>query len=419
MPSVGVIVERRPRWGRLGLYLATSLAATVAVLGVTTSAGAARADCTTPSNTVWPDIPWTQTRLAPHRVWPLTTGQGVVVAVIDTGVDASVPQLAGRVLPGVDVVNGGGTADTDCYGHGTFVAGIIAAAPRSGTGVAGIAPGVTILPIRQANGTNDGTTSGLSRSILAAVDAGASVVNISATSFVATQELRAAVEYAQERDVLLIAAASNEAERGNPKAYPAAFPEVIGVGAIGPDGSRTSFSEVGESVDLVAPGQQIISLSRAGEGHLTDDGTSYSTPFVAAVAALVRAYHPRLSAAQVKRRLELTADHPSGPLPSQEVGWGVVNPYGAVTAVLPEEEGVGALTTPLEPVSPISRVVPDNRRRDTAIGFAVVVGMAIVVLAVVGCLLPRGARRRWRPAESLALEPLARPPDGRRHGRPA
>jgi membrane-anchored mycosin MYCP len=392
------MVRRRPGWSRFGLYVATSLVAMLAPVGMTPTASAAPAECSTPSNTMLPGIPWTQTRLAPQRVWPLTNGRGIVVAVIDTGVDASAPQLAGRVLPGIDVVNGGGTADTDCFGHGTFVAGIIAAAPRSGTGVAGIAPGVTILPIRQANGPTDGTSSGLSRSILAAVDAGARVVNISATSFVATQELRAAVEYAQERDVLLVASASNEAERGNPKAYPASFPEVIGVGAIGPDGRRTSFSEVGESVDLVAPGTDIISLSRAAEGHLTDDGTSYSTPFVAAAAALVRAYYPKLSAAQVKRRLELTADHPPGPLPDLEVGWGVVNPYRAVTAVLPEEFGVGPLSTPHEPIAPISRVVPETRARDAAIEFAVAAGVAVLGAALLGILLPRGARRRWRPA---------------------
>ena len=99
-------------------------------------------------------------------------------------------------------------------------------------------------------------------------------------------------------------------KRGNPTAYPAAFPGVVAVGAVGQDGKRSQFSEVGTYLDLVAPGVDIVSLSRAGIGHMVDNGTSYATPFVAAVAALVRSYYPRLTALQVKRRMELTADHP-------------------------------------------------------------------------------------------------------------
>ncbi len=370
----------------------------LAVSGPAIAAPVVPVQCSTPSNTMSPGIPWTQTRLAPERVWPLTTGRGIVVAVIDTGVDAAVPQLAGRVVPGVDIVNGSGPADTDCYGHGTFVAGIIAAAPRAGTGVVGVAPGVTILPIRQANGPSDGTSSGLARGILAAVDAGARVVNISASAFAPSQPLRSAVDYAVAHDVLLVASASNEAQRGNPQAYPAAYPEVIGVGAIGPDGRRTSFSEVGSSVDLVAPGSDIISLSRGGTGHLTDSGTSYSTPFVAGTAALVRAYYPNLSAAQVTHRLETTADRPPGTVPDPQVGWGVVNPYRAVTTVLPEEYGAGPVRTPLPSVAAIHRDAPDTAAGDAAIGFTMAIGLAVVLVAVLGAMLARAARRHWQPA---------------------
>src|SRR5439155_23371698 len=122
-------------------------------------------------------VPWTIQRLGVSRAWELTKGDGVTVAVIDTGVDASVPQLSGHVLPGTDVVNGGGAANNDCLGHGTFVAGIIAAQPKQGTGVVGVAPGVNILPIRQANNASDGTAAGLARSIRLAADAGAKVAN--------------------------------------------------------------------------------------------------------------------------------------------------------------------------------------------------------------------------------------------------
>jgi type VII secretion-associated serine protease mycosin len=354
--------------------------------------------CSTPSNDMVRGVPWTQKRLDLPRVWELTSGQGVVVGVVDTGVDATVPQLAGHVMPGLDLVNARGTANTDCFGHGTFVAGIIGAQHRAGTGMAGVAPDAMILPIRQANNATDGTSAGLAKSIRAAVDGGAKVINISASSFFPSDELHAAVGYATARDVLLVASASNEAQQGNPKAYPAAYPEVIAVGAIGQDGRRTDFSEVGNYLDLMAPGVNVISLSRAGQGHLTDNGTSYATPFVAGTAALVRAYHPKLTATQVKRRMELTADHPGTALPDPGVGWGVVNPYNAVAAVLPDELGAGPRSGALKPMAPVAIVTPSSGARDTAVTFAVGGVATLLVAAVLAYVLPRGVRRGWRPA---------------------
>jgi membrane-anchored mycosin MYCP len=370
-------------------------------LAGTGAAPALQQQCAAPSNDLLHGVPWTDQRLEPERAWSLTKGQGVIVAVVDTGVDASVPQLVGRVLPGVDVVNGTGTANTDCLGHGTFVAGIIAAAPAAGTGVVGIAPGVTILPIRQANDRNDGTAETLAKSIVAAVNGGARVINISATSFLPNEDLRAAVNFAEGRDVVLVASASNEAQQGNPTPYPAAYPGVIAVGAVGREEQRSNFSEVGDYLDLTAPGVDIVSLSRGGRGHLMDSGTSYAAPFVSGVAALVRAYHPKLTAAQVKRRLELTADHPASTLPDPQMGWGVVNPYAAVTAVLPEEAGAHAAAVP-PTMSRVARIVPDNSPRDRAAAFTAAATVAGVCLALFGFLLARGHRRGWRPASGAA-----------------
>ncbi|WP_201753856.1 type VII secretion-associated serine protease mycosin [Micromonospora rubida] len=353
--------------------------------------------CTSPSQQLLPAVPWTHRRLDPTRVWPLTRGEGVLVAVVDTGVDASVPQLAGRVRPGTDVVNRTGSANDDCYGHGTFVAGIIAAQPRSGTGMVGLAPGAMILPVRQANGPSDGTASTLARSIRVAADAGASVINVSASSFFPSEELRAAVEYAAERDVLLVAAVANEAQQGNPVAYPAAYPQVLAVGSVGPDGQRSEFSEVGAYLDLVAPGVDVVSLSRAGVGHLVDSGTSYATPFVAAAAALVRSYHPRLTAAQVKRRLELTADHPGTTLPDPQLGWGVVNPYQAVTALLAEEHDRVAPRPPAT-LGPIRQESDGAGGADRAIEFALTAAVLAGLLGLVAYLIPLGIRRGWRGA---------------------
>ena len=381
-------------------------------------AGAPVDRCSTPTNDMAVEIPWAQRRLGAARVWDLTTGKGVVVGVIDTGVDATVPQLVGHVLPGVDVVNGQGRADTDCFGHGTFVSGIIAAQPRPGTGMAGLAPGATILPIRQANSSSDGTASGLAKSIRAAVDGGAKVINMSASAFFPSDELRAAVQYAAARNVVMVTSASNEAKAGNPVAYPAAYPEVIAVGSVGPDGKRSDFSEVGGFLDLMAPGVGIVSLSRAGQGHVADNGTSYAAPFVAATAALVWAYHPQLNAAQVRRRLERTADHPATTLPDPQVGWGVVNPYNAVSMVLPEEHGAGTDAGRAGQLPAVTWTPPDTSVRDRAITFAFGLAAVAVLVAVLAVLLPRGVRRRWRPAaapgvggdaRSVASGPVGRP----------
>ncbi|WP_307803972.1 type VII secretion-associated serine protease mycosin [Micromonospora echinofusca] len=371
-----------------------ALSAPFTVTAPVTAAPAIR--CTTPSQQLLPEVPWTHRRLAPQRVWPLTRGDGVLVAVVDTGVDGAVPQLAGRVRRGVDVLTRGAFADDDCYGHGTFVAGIIAAQPAPGTGMVGLAPGARILPVRQAYGPTDGTTSGLARAIRAAVDGGASVINVSASSFFPSDELRQAVEYAAEQDVLVVAAVANEAQQGNPTAYPAAYPEVLAVGAIGPDGRRSEFSEVGSYLDLVAPGVDVVSLSRGGIGHLVDSGTSYATPFVAATAALVRSYHPNLTAAQVKRRLERTADHPGGKLPDPQVGWGVVNPYQAVTAILAEEHTRLAAPAGQPPIPPVAPPGGGPDHRSSAIEFSVTAAVLAGLVALLAYLIPLGTRRDWR-----------------------
>jgi type VII secretion-associated serine protease mycosin len=324
----------------------------------------------------------------------------VTVGVIDTGVDRTAPQLAGRVMAGVDVVNGNvhdGRADDDCFGHGTFVAGIIGGGKQQGVGLAGLAPGVKILPVRQANGFTDGTVLGMAQSIVAAVEGGARVVNISASSFFPTPQLKAAVDYAAARDVLIVTAAANEAESGNPKAYPAAYPGVVAVGAIGPDGTRTGFSETGSFISVVAPGQDITGISRGGTGHVQDSGTSYAAPFVAGVAALVRSYRPELSAAQVKRRMELTADHPGTVLPDPAMGWGVVNPWAAVTTEIPAERDGHAAPATLGGIDPPRRPVVDAWARDHALalgGAASVAALLVLAAAAVG---PRGVRRGWAP----------------------
>ncbi|GAB3553844.1 type VII secretion-associated serine protease mycosin [Actinopolyspora lacussalsi] len=341
--------------------------------------------------------PWAQEMLAPERVRELTRGAGVTVAVVDSGVDATTPQLAGAVLDGVDVLSdGGGTADTDCLGHGTFVAGIIAARPAEGTGFTGVAPAATILPVRDTRSKEGGSAESMARGIRAATEAGAQVINISASTNYDDAALRDAVEYALSRDVLIVAAAANEAQRGNPVPYPASYPGVIAVGAIDPAGERAEFSQTGKFIDLVAPGVDVVSVGPGGPGHWQDSGTSFAAPFVSGTAALVRAYHPELTAAQVRHRLTSTARHPGTEVPDEATGWGVVDPYSAVTSVLhagQQETESGAGTV---------RVAHPDVPRDDPTPMRVVlistVGVTLLIsLAAIGARLgPAGWRRGWR-----------------------
>jgi membrane-anchored mycosin MYCP len=400
----------KPRSVRAAL-LASALAFTCAGPG-TIAAHAAGSPCSQPVaaslsqvglQTLRPDLasqqPWAQQRLSPSRAWPLTTGAGVRVAVIDTGVDASNPLLSapGQVLPGADVVHPGQPANYDCIGHGTLVAGIIAARPRAGTGMAGVAPGVQILPVRQAESEQESNGAGLlAAAINYAVDAGASVINISVTTSTPQPALAAAVRRALARNVVVVAAAGNDGSGANsPAEYPAAYPGVLAVGAVGQNGQLLQFSSTGTRVSVVAPGDGIIGPAAGGTGLVVGQGTSFATAFVAGVAALVRSYLPTLTAQQVVQRIEATADHPPGALPSSRLGWGEVDPYAAVTALLPSNgppaAGQKAALAPPRPAGP-----GGSDQGPAMVIVVAAVGSALLVIAV-AALAPYGRRRRWRP----------------------
>ncbi|WP_370948058.1 type VII secretion-associated serine protease mycosin [Amycolatopsis sp. cg5] len=353
-------------------------------------------------------VPWAQQQLAPQRVWPLTRGEGVVVAVVDTGVDGSIPQLAGgKVQRGVDLTSpGNGPADSDCFGHGTFLAGIIAASASPDTGFAGVAPGVTILPIRCATSGEAGalTPGGMAKGIRQAVDSGANVINISASTTLQDGDLAAAVRYAVERDVVVVASAANGAKDGDPVTYPASYPGVIAVGAVDVNGQRADFSQTGPYLSLMAPGVDVISVGPKGAGHWQGSGTSYAAPFVTAAAALVRAYRPSLTAAQIKHRLEVTANHPPVAMPHPAVGWGTVNLLAAVTTEL-AEEGTAAAGAPIAPPAARAPIVAPPDDLGPLLAVLGILGAAVFAFALVTTTrLVRAARRRsWTRARVIEL----------------
>jgi type VII secretion-associated serine protease mycosin len=356
------------------------------------------------------DPPWHQVRYAPERLLPLATGAGVTVAVVDSGVDREHPQLAGRVLAGGDFLDPGGDGTRDCAGHGTGVASLIVAAPRPGVAFAGLAPRARILPVRVneqqvVQGQEAGravTADEFARAVRWAVQRGAEVLNLSVVLYHDHPAVREAVREALDRGVVVVAAAGNLHREGNPVPYPAAYPGVLGVGALTPEGLRADFSQTGPYVDLVAPGSGVL-LAVPGQGHRRADGTSYAAPFVAATAALLRQYRPELSGAEVAERILATVD----PAPGggrQGYGAGVLNPYRAVVETPgPGRPGPSPGAVPADPGPDAAAAARETRRahaRDRALPAG---GMAagMVLVTVLGALVvPRGARRRWRPADS-------------------
>jgi type VII secretion-associated serine protease mycosin len=384
------------RWSRAGLAVAA--AAALILLPGTAPAGAADG-CQLPPTEKRPQRPWAQDRLDVERVWPLTTGAGQYVAVVDTGVDGAHPQLRGHVTAGYDVLTDRPGANGDCQGHGTFVAGIIAAQPATGIGFVGVAPGAMIVPIRETNSA-DVKVADLALAIgRASQTRGVREINVSTTTTVDDPRLRRAVSAAQAADMVVVAAAGNEAQSGDTAKYPAVYPGVLAVGAIDSAGNRAEFSET-VGVDVVAPGEDLISTGAGGTGLASSKGgTSFAAPYVTGVVALVRAYHPGLSAAQVVHRVEVTADHPPGALPDPQFGWGVIDPYAAVSAVLPEE-GPQPVVAPSGTPVPLAAAPPTRHDRRPALSY-LIAGAAVALAGIIGAvaaLVPAGRRRGWRPA---------------------
>jgi type VII secretion-associated serine protease mycosin len=350
-------------------------------------------------------VPWPQQRYAPDRLAPLATGKKVTVAVIDSGVDKTHPQMRGKVLPGRDYLDPGLNGSRDCARHGTGVASIIVASPVDGVGFRGLAPDARILPVRvseqkQVDGKEQGRTVGVATfaaSIRWAVDQGADVINLSVVYYQDSPALRSAIEYAVAHDVVVVAAAGNKNEDGNPRPYPASYDGVIGVGSVNEDGTVSPFSQRGDWVDVVAPGAA-VTVAVPERGHVIDNGTSYATPFVSATAALIRQYWPDLTAQQVAERIKATADPAAGD--ANAVGAGVLNPYRAVTdtAAPARQPAAGGLPAPQEDPAAVARAERRSVAQERALWVAGLAGTVAGVALLLAVVVPRGMRRGWRPA---------------------
>jgi type VII secretion-associated serine protease mycosin len=275
---------------------------------------------------------WNVAMVGAPDAWGVTRGAGVIVAVIDTGVDATHPDLAGRVLPEIDLLPDV-TPDPVDNDHGTRVASLIAASLNS-LGMAGVAPEVQILPVAALDPSGVGDSSTVARAIIAAADAGAKVINLSLGGPDPDPVLDEACVYAYTKGAILVAAAGNSYQFGNEVQYPAASPNVIAVAAVDSTGNPAAFSNTGPHIDLAAPGQDVVAAIH-GAGYDRQSGTSFAAPHVAGTLAMVAAANPALSAAQIVSVTELTAqDDVSGNGRDEQLGYGVVRSDRAVTTSL-------------------------------------------------------------------------------------
>lgn len=387
--------------------ITAALAAATPVVGAAPAAAAPpEGACRDPEPAREPvgQLPWAQQLLDLKRTWPHSTGAGITVAVVDSGVDADHPQLAGKVLPGADFfLEGDLPGNFDCVSHGTAVASIVVASPADGVGFRGVAPDARVLPVRiiDREMADSGDSSRLNPIAVAdgiryAADQGAKVINLSLSGYGDYTAIRDAVVYAQSKDALLVAAVGNRSDLGPVPSFPAAYDGVLGVGSIDIGGVRAQGSQVGPFVDLVAPGEDVVGANRVA-GHHYWKGTSFATPFVSGVAALVRSAYPQLTAQQVADRILATADPAPGGSSSLEYGAGIVDPYRAVTEDLTDSKPLAAPA--LSPKPPDRAALREAAWwQETGTGAKAVAGLvvlAIVVTAVLAAALPRGRRRRW------------------------
>ena len=358
---------------------ATALASTAPSSAIVSTATAGQA-CTPGTVVFSPEAPVALAELGAEDANRLATGKGIVVAIVDSGIDASNPHLAGVVIGGVDLVGDGERADgmSDSTGHGTAIAGQIAAQPVPGSGVVGLAPDARLLSVRafrsalpQDVDKGYGPTSQrLADGIHWAADNGADIINVSMSQDTDSAELRAAVEHAAAVGALVVASGGNrasDADASDAARYPAAYDQALGVSAADSNGRATESSIHGPQVDVTAPGGNVLTAA-AGGGDCIFAGdapaSSYATGYASAAAALDAEAHPEDPPAGWAYRLTATALRADADNRDDVNGWGFIQPFAAIE-LLPDETTRGPVspyfdTTESAARPPVATVDPDH-----------------------------------------------------------
>jgi type VII secretion-associated serine protease mycosin len=330
---------------------------------------------------------WHLSFLDINKVHELSQGEGIVVAVIDSGIDAQHPDLSGNVLTGFDVVAGGsGNGWGDKDGHGTGMAGLIAAhghGPGNADGALGVAPKAKILPVRIDTGSGLGAGDAMALAVDGAVKRGAKVISISVTS--SPEGAYDAIQRALKAGVIVVAASGNRPKQefiGDPAAYPG----VVAVGAVGKDGNVADLSVRGKALSLTAPGTEVVSTN-FNDDYRIGNGTSDSAALVAGAAAVVWSKFPQLTNQQVVEQLTRTAKDKGAPGRDDEYGFGVVDIVKALTTA-----PVAASATQASTGNGLPPIPAETSSTSSKTGL--IIGGAIVILAVIVLIIVLARRRR-------------------------
>jgi subtilisin family serine protease len=295
--------------------------------------------------TISETVDWGITRIGADKVWEESTGNGFTVAIIDTGIQLDHPDLQGNIVSGYDFVNDRENA-TDDHGHGTHVAGIVAALQNQ-AGIVGSSHSAKLMPVKVLNSTGSGYVSDVAKGIYWATDNGARIINLSLGTTVDSSTLKGAIDYASRKGVLLAAAAGNES--GSPCNYPAAYNEVVCVVATDNTNKLASFSNIGG--ELAAPGVSNYSTF-LGSTYRYLSGTSMASPHVAGSLAIVGEACPTCSATELRQVLRDTAIDLGEEGYDIIFGYGLVDLVAAVDTFLPEED--------IEEEEPVEEVPEEN-----------------------------------------------------------
>ncbi|SDN76709.1 type VII secretion-associated serine protease mycosin [Streptomyces wuyuanensis] len=368
---------------------------------------------------------WYLDAMHAEEIWKKTTGEGITVAVIDTGVNSSTPSLKGKVLNGLDASDAKGDATDDYSGHGTTMAELIAGTGKGG-GLKGLAPGAKILSLRisdtELQNKESVNAHDAEEAIRFAADSDARIISMSFASDFMTQQEIDAVKYVESKGKLFFAGVGNKAEKGNKPQYPANYPEVVGVAATDRDGRVADYSQHGDFVDIAAPGSDIpgwcdTTFTRYCDG----DGTSSATALASASAALIWSAHPDWTANQVLRVMFESAARPDGSKDgtlSNYLGHGIVRPNAHINRGLgkPGDPNLSPLTNKrtsggapagsAAPSSPSSSEAPKDKPVSDAVAagsstktedddrLGLVLGGAVVVVVLAGVAISVTRKRR-------------------------
>ncbi|MFD7326760.1 type VII secretion-associated serine protease mycosin [Streptomyces sp. NPDC059875] len=416
-----------------GSLVATTMALTLLGIGATPAhAETARAQ------------QWHLDAMKADELWKVSKGDGVTVAVIDSGVDDTLADLRGRVLPGKDYSGLTGDENSDVGKHGTGMAALIAATGARGSvyGSFGLAPKAKVLPIRvpynqerlqRENRVEETYSQSMAKAIRFAAESDAKIINISVGSPVTPgAELADAVRYALSKNKLVFAAVGNTADEGNPVEYPAATPGVVGVAGMNRKAAWWPKSQTGPQVDLAAPAEGIVKACVSSTQLCKGDGTSNASALASASAALIWSKHPDWTNNQVLRVMLNTAGKPTnGEKRSDYIGYGGVRPRIALTSPgdpgpadvypLPDLAAAENAASPSASASSAPSAAPSEKPATAApapaasdsdsnsgLWIALGVGAAVLIGGAVAAVVVRSRRRSATPPPP-AMPPAAPP----------